>query len=107
MKRCRICKVPLEGAVSKILKTVLRCYPSQEDPGLCNRCAPSSKKKRGTYVCSICNRPVNEASALTHVKAEEYLLGLIKKDHPEWKEGEGTCPACIDYYRELIKKAQI
>jgi len=105
MKRCRKCKVPLEGTVSKIIKKVLRTYPSEQDAGLCNRCA--AKEKPGTYVCQICDRSIDEASALTHVKAEEYLLHLIRKDHPEWKESKGTCPECIDYYRQLIKKARI
>lgn len=64
-------------------------------------------KKTKSYICQICNRAVDENAALTHVKAEEYLLGLIKKDHPEWKEDKETCPKCIAYYRELIKKADI
>ena len=59
------------------------------------------------YTCQICNRAVDESTALTHIKAEEYLLGLIKKDHPEWKEDKGTCHKCVEYYRELIKKARI
>lgn len=107
MKRCQKCKVPLEGAFSGLLKKVLKCYPSAEDPGLCNRCAAAAKKKTSTYICQICNRGIDNSIALTHVKTEEYLLGLIKKDHPEWKETDGACPECINYYRELIKKAKI
>ena len=103
MKRCQRCKVPLEGVRSKILKIALRVRPSSDDPSLCNRCAA----KTHVYTCQICNRPIDENLALTHIKAEEYLLGLIKKDHPEWKEEDKTCPRCIDYYRDLIKKANI
>lgn len=106
MKRCNICKVPLEGALSKIYSKILNYQPAAEDPSLCNRCFPKSRKQ-DTYICQICNKTVEEASALTHVKAEEYLLHLIKKDHPEWKEHKDTCPECVAYYRELIKKAQI
>jgi hypothetical protein len=65
------------------------------------------KPLRGNYVCRICKRVVDEKTALTHIKAEEYLLGLIKKDHPEWKESDPACPQCVDYYRVLIKKAKI
>jgi protein-arginine kinase activator protein McsA len=107
MKRCRKCKVPLEGIFSVVLKNVLRCQPSEKDPSLCHRCAQNENKRKGTYICQICDRGVDEASALTHIKAEEYLLGLIKKDHPEWKADKETCPECIAYYRELIKKAKI
>lgn len=105
MKRCKKCKVPLEGPLSKLLRTVLRVYPSQKDPSLCNRCADGTKNK--SYVCQLCNRTIDERLALTHIKAEEYLLALIKKDHPEWKEEKETCRKCVDYYRDLIKKAQI
>jgi len=107
MKRCAKCKIPLEGAISTLLGKILKCYPSKEDPSLCNRCAKDRKKRSDSYVCQICGRNVDEASALTHIKAEEYLLNLIKKDHPEWRSHESTCPECIDYYRELIKKAKI
>ncbi|HQP92189.1 MAG TPA: hypothetical protein PLU24_05890 [Candidatus Omnitrophota bacterium] len=106
MKRCAKCKVPIEGVISKILGKVLRCYPSKENPALCNHCATGSKKS-GNYTCQICGRTIDETSALMHVKAEEYLLNLIKKDHPEWKSHESTCHECVSYYRELIKKAKI
>jgi hypothetical protein len=105
MKRCKQCKVPLEGAFSKILQKLLKVSASKKDPALCNRC--SDKTKPETYLCQICNRVIDEEAALTHIKAEEYILHLIKKDHPEWKEDKETCPRCVNYYRELIKKAEI
>jgi len=105
MKKCKKCKVPLEGLMAAFLKKILKITVSQDNPDLCNKCLPAAKE--GGYVCPICNRIVNEARALTHVKAEEYLLGLIKKDHPEWKESGGACPDCIAYYRRLIKEANI
>ncbi len=107
MKRCKSCKIPLEGGLSTLLKKTMKISISKENPDLCNRCAGDSKKKTGSYVCQICNRNIEEASALSHIKAEEYLLGLIKKDHPEWKENKETCPECVSYYRELINKAKI
>ena len=105
MKRCQRCKVPLEGALSKLLKMTLKVSPALDNPALCNHCA--SKKKSEAYTCQICHRTMDESLALAHIKAEEYLLHLIKKDHPEWKEDKKTCHVCIDYYRELIKKANI
>ncbi len=105
MRRCRKCRVPLEGTMAKIVGKILRVFASKEDPTLCHRCY--SKQQKESYVCRICNRVVDTQSALTHVKAEEYLLSLIKKDHPEWKDEHGACPQCIDYYRQLIDKAKI
>lgn len=105
MKKCRICGAPFKGIMAKLTKTIFKCYPSQKDPSICNKCAP--KESSGAYTCQICKRIIDADNALTHVKAEEYLLDLIKKDHPEWKEDKGACEKCVEYYRELIKKAQI
>jgi hypothetical protein len=68
---------------------------------------PSEKLKSKTYKCQICERIVHEEHAIEHIKAEEYLIALIKKDHPQWKHKEPTCLECIKYYRRLIKDAEI
>ena len=59
------------------------------------------------YKCQICGRMIHEAHSLEHAKAEEYLLNLIKKDHPKWKQKNSTCSECIEYYRKLINQAEI
>jgi len=59
------------------------------------------------YICQICKRKVDEKIALVHVKTEEYLIDLIRKDHPQWHEAKATCKKCVQYYRKLIKDAQI
>jgi len=105
MRHCKKCHVPLEGKMAAFLKKILGVAPSKDDPDLCNKCRPAPKENG--YVCQICNRAVNEANALSHVKAEEYLLSLIKKDHPEWKESSSACPECVAYYRKLIKETNI
>ena len=43
------------------------------------------------YHCAICNREIDEAAGLAHIKAEEYLLELIRRDHPEWHEKKNIC----------------
>ena len=62
---------------------------------------------RKTYKCQICQRMIDEDHALTHIKAEEYLIALITKDHPQWGQKDPTCKECIEYYRKLIKEAAI
>ena len=104
MKRCKKCKVPLEGVLSKVSK-MIGVKPSQKFSGLCNKCEP--REHDGKYVCQICAREIDESVALMHVKAEEYILDLIKRDHPEWNNGQGTCHECVDYYRKLVNKAEI
>jgi len=59
------------------------------------------------YKCKICERMINEKHSLEHAKAEEYLINLIKKDHPKWEQKDSTCPECIEYYRKLIKQSEI
>lgn len=59
------------------------------------------------YRCQICDRDIDDFAGITHVKAEEYLMELILKDHPEWKKHKKTCQECIDYYRKLVKDAEI
>ncbi|MFH1622676.1 MAG: hypothetical protein ABIA97_06120 [Candidatus Omnitrophota bacterium] len=104
MKRCKKCSVPLTGALSKVAK-IVGVKPSQKFSGLCNKCEP--KETSDKYVCQICAREVDKSIALTHIKAEEYLLELIRRDHPEWKTEDNTCHECVDYYRKLVQKAEI
>ncbi|MCK9573544.1 MAG: hypothetical protein M0R20_03970 [Candidatus Omnitrophica bacterium] len=115
MVRCKICKVPLAGFLSNIGKAFFNIRRSEGDPEVCNKCA--NKKQEAlteginpddkTYQCQICSRAVHQQHALEHVKAEEYLIELIKKDHPEFRHKGPTCKECIEYYRKLIKNAEI
>lgn len=59
------------------------------------------------YRCQICERDIDEFASISHIKSEEYLLKLIQKDHPEWKSEEKTCHQCLEYYRKMIKDAEI
>ncbi|MBU2541283.1 MAG: hypothetical protein KJ593_05215 [Candidatus Omnitrophica bacterium] len=59
------------------------------------------------YRCQICQREIDEVAAISHIKAEEYLMNLILKDHPEWHEKNPTCKKCLEYYRRLIKDSEV
>jgi len=59
------------------------------------------------YKCQICDREIDDFASITHIKAEEYIIDLIRRDHPEWKEEEKTCHKCVEYYRKLVKEAEI
>jgi hypothetical protein len=103
MKRCRGCRVPLEGFGLRVAQTFFGVRPSGDDPNLCNKC----EIKSATYKCEICERYIDKDKALTHVKAEEYIINLIKKDHPQWSKEEGFCAECLDYYRKLVREAEL
>lgn len=104
MKRCQNCKVPLEGPLSKVAQGLFKVKPSDENPDICNKCIDKKPKK---YKCQICDRYIDENVAIQHIKAEEYIINLIKKEHPEWKKEEKTCHSCLDYYRKLVKESEI
>lgn len=59
------------------------------------------------YKCQICEREINEYVSLTHIKAEEYIIELIRKDHPDWETKDKTCHKCLDYYRKLVKEGEV
>ena len=115
MQRCKVCKVPLSGFLSAISKFFFRVKPSQDDSEVCNKCAdkplvvpakavePSGEK----YKCDICQRMIDQEKGLEHVKAEEYLIELIRKDHPQWRTTTPACKECIQYYRKLVNEAEI
>lgn len=65
------------------------------------------KKGKEQYRCQLCGRQVHAKVALMHIKAEEYLIDLIKKDHPHYHKGSRFCDVCITYYRKLVKNAEI
>ena len=47
--------------------------------------------------CGLCDKEVNEL----HSIAQDYLLGLIESEHPDWVESDGACTKCIEYYYSL------
>ena len=36
-----------------------------------------------------------------HGIAEQYMLEIIKNEHPEWVEKDGSCARCMEYYQQL------
>ena len=59
------------------------------------------------YKCQICERDIDEFVSIAHIKAEEYIIDLIRRDHPEWNETKETCHKCVEYYRKLVKETEI
>ena len=114
MRRCKICKVPLDGLRGKVGKLFFKIRPSSENPEICSKCADKQhladeqkQKAPKKYRCQICDRMIEEEHALMHAKAEEYLMNLIKKAHPQWRQEDPTCKECIEYYRKLVREAEI
>lgn len=54
--------------------------------------------------CKVCND--DNAESIMDV-AEQYVLELIQKDHPEWVTSDGACAKCIEYYKDLDHQVTI
>jgi hypothetical protein len=54
MKKCTICKVPLEGILSKISQ-IFGVKPSAKKEGVCNKC--EDKEEDSSPACRDNNRP--------------------------------------------------
>lgn len=59
------------------------------------------------YRCQICDRDIDDFAGIAHARAEEYLISLIRRDHPEWNKDEKTCHKCLEYYRKLVKENEV
>lgn len=73
----------------------------------CSKSAPHHDLQGKKYKCQICNRMIHKEHSLEHIKAEEYIINLIKKDHSHWKHKDPTCQDCVEYYRKLVKETEI
>lgn len=51
--------------------------------------------------CPLCSARVDKETFYNHFHAEKYVLDVIAQSYPEWKEEDGTCKKCLDYYMTL------
>jgi hypothetical protein len=59
---------------------------------------PVSEEK---ITCPICNSKVSKKNYRRHMDIERYVLDVIAAEHPDWKETDGTCTKCVEYYKKL------
>jgi len=55
----------------------------------------------GEVTCPLCNSKVPKKSYKFHIDVERYVLDMIANEHPEWKETDGSCSKCVEYYMKL------
>jgi hypothetical protein len=120
MKKCKVCGGVLNGLVGKIKKIFFNQPPPGKNQDVSNKgvnkaesnkpgkkISESTTREDEKYQCPICKRMILQSHAIEHIKTEEYLMGLISKDHPKWSKKDPVCKECIDYYRKLIEDAEI
>lgn len=49
---------------------------------------------RSSEIYPLCG---NRTDSLEHI-TEQWLLEVIRNEHPEWVESNGDCPKCVSYY---------
>lgn len=89
---------------SVISKAVAHAWPQWPGTG-----SPMNTPQRSSVTdrCPRCGKTIEAPLLLAHAKAEEYLIELIKRDHPEWVRPDGRCPRCNIYYRLLAKRTGV
>ena len=59
---------------------------------------------RDKVMCPLCGEEVTKNVFQFHFETEKYVLDRIVKEHPEWKESDGSCTRCLKYYMILGKQ---
>ena len=54
-------------------------------------------------LCPLCGSHVTPKMFQAHFETEKYVLERITKEHPEWKQSDGSCMKCLEYYLSLGK----
>ena len=47
--------------------------------------------------CALCGHEAANVGEL----AKDFVIDLIRRDHPEWVREDGACPKCLAYYASL------
>ena len=56
------------------------------------------------YQCALCGSSVQEDTAIYHKDLDEWMLKIIVKQHPSWKESGGACPKCVEELKKRYKE---
>ena len=56
-----------------------------------------------TYTCPICKENINGGLIDYAKHGDNHVIELLKYDHPEWVEKDGTCNKCYMYYKAEIE----
>jgi len=62
-------------------------------------------KKIFYYTCKLCGEKMAGKEQKLHDVLDEWVLGTILIDHPDWKQIDGACPRCIAELKKKYKEA--
>jgi len=55
------------------------------------------------YKCSVCGKNIKGGPGKYIDHTERHIVDMIKSRHPDWREKDGLCPRCFDYYKNQLK----
>lgn len=65
-------------------------------------------KAAESTICPVCREPVDRLLYRYHLEGEQRIIAQIREQHPGWKESDGACGRCVDYYHtEIVLRQRI
>lgn len=58
------------------------------------------------YRCPVCGEKVERELLKITSHQDQHIVEEIKKDHPDWIEGDGLCKKCYQYYKDQLKSGE-
>lgn len=55
------------------------------------------------YYCPMCREKFTTDLKAYVEHVEDEIVHLIRQDHPDWDQEDGTCPKCYEYYKKQLK----
>ncbi len=55
------------------------------------------------YICPICGLEIERDLVKFLSHADEHVIEVVKRQHPEWVSGDGLCEKCLDHYKQSLK----
>jgi len=52
------------------------------------------------FKCPTCGKIISRELLTIVSHTEEDIIEAIKRDHPNWVQGDGICEKCYEYYKE-------
>ncbi len=58
--------------------------------------------QKTSLTCPLCHDQVEKLFYRFHLDGERRVFDWIRRQNPDWLEGDGICSRCVDYYRTEI-----
>ena len=56
------------------------------------------------FKCPVCGKKMSRNLSVVIPHVEKHITEEIQKHHPDWKNTNGICKKCYEYYGEQLHK---